>query len=295
MPVVWNRRKWIILFSILPLAIYTIIVIIPLFSSFYYSFTDWNGFRQEPDWIGLANFDKIFQDKLFINAIKNTVIWMAAAIVLPVGGGLTLALLLHEGIWGANFYKSLFYLPICLSLAVIGQVWIWIYQPDWGLINTVLRIVHLDHLTLAWLANSKTALGSVIIAWSWQQIGLAMVIFLAGLTSIPSELTEAAEIDGASYLQSLQHVVVPLLSPATVVVVALSIINSLKSFDVVYMMTKGGPFHTTDTLAMFMYNESFQKYYMGYGSAIAVVLFLIAMVIIVFYFRQVRKLEHLYD
>jgi multiple sugar transport system permease protein/raffinose/stachyose/melibiose transport system permease protein len=122
-----------------------------------------------------------------------------------------------------------------------------------------------------------------------------MVIFLAGLTSIPSELTEAAEMDGANYLQSLRHVVVPLLSPATVVVVALSIINSLKSFDVVYMMTKGGPFHTTDTLAMFMYNESFQKYYMGYGSAIAVVLFLIAMVIIVFYFRQVRKLEHLYD
>jgi len=163
------------------------------------------------------------------------------------------------------------------------------------LINTVLRLVHLDHLTIAWLANTKTALGSVIIAWSWQQIGLAMVIFLAGLTSIPSELTEAAEMDGANYLQSLRHVVVPLLSPATVVVVALSIINSLKSFDVVYMMTKGGPFHTTDTLAMFMYNESFQKYYMGYGSAIAVVLFLIAMVIIVFYFRQVRKLEHLYD
>ena len=238
---------------------------------------------------------KYFKDELFINAITNTVIWMAAAVVLPVGGGLTLALLLHEGVWGANFYKSLFYLPICLSLAVIGQVWIWIYQPDWGLINTVLRLVHLDQLTVAWLANTKTALGSVIIAWSWQQIGLAMVIFLAGLTSIPSELTEAAEMDGANYLQSLRHVVVPLLSPATVVVVALSIINSLKSFDVVYMMTKGGPFHTTDTLAMFMYNESFQKYYMGYGSAIAVVLFLIAMVIIVFYFRQVRKLEHLYD
>jgi ABC-type sugar transport system permease subunit len=293
--VVWNRRKWIILFSIVPLAIYTIIVIIPLFSSFYYSFTDWNGFRQQPDWIGFANYAKIFQDSLFINAIKNTIIWMAAAVILPVGGGLTLALLLHEGVWGANFYKSLFYLPICLSLAVIGQVWIWIYQPDWGLINTVLRGLNLDKLTIAWLANSKTALGSVIIAWSWQQIGLAMVIFLAGLTSIPSELTEAAEIDGASYMQSLRHVVVPLLSPATVVVVALSIINSLKSFDVVYMMTKGGPFHTTDTLAMFMYNESFQKYYMGYGSAIAVVLFLIAMVIIVFYFRQVRKLEHLYD
>ncbi len=291
----WNRRKWIILFSIVPLAIYTIIVIIPLFSSFYYSFTDWNGFNPDFNWIGFDNFAKVFRDKLFAKAIENTVIWMAAAVILPVGGGLTLALLLHEGIWGANFYKSLFYLPICLSLAVIGQVWIWIYQPDWGLINTVLRGLNLGHLTIAWLANTKTALAAVIIAWSWQQIGLAMVIFLAGLTSIPSELTEAAEIDGASYLKSLRHVVIPLLSPATIVVVALSIINSLKSFDVVYMMTGGGPFHTTDTLAMFMYLESFKKYYMGYGSAIAVVLFLIAMVIIIFYFRQVRNLEHLYD
>ena len=119
--------------------------------------------------------------------------------------------------------------------------------------------------------------------------------FPAGLTSIPSELTEAAEIDGATYSQSLSHVVIPLLSPATIVIIALSIINSLKSFDIVYMMTQGGPFHTTDTLAMFMYNESFKKYYMGYGSAIAVVLFLIAMIIIIVYFRQVRKLEHLYD
>lgn len=292
---VWNRRKWITLFSIVPLAIYTIIVIIPLLSSFYYSFTDWNGFNQEFNWIGFDNFAKIFRDKYFSNAIQNTLIWMAAAVVLPVGGGLTLALLLHEGIWGANIYKSLFYLPICLSLAVIGQVWIWIYQPDWGLLNEVLRSINMDQYAMAWLAEKNTALGAVIIAWSWQQIGLAMVIFLAGLTSVPSELTEAAEIDGANYFQSLRYVVIPLLSPATVVVVALSIINSLKSFDVVYMMTQGGPFHTTDTLAMFMYLESFKKYYMGYGSAIAVVLFLIAMVIIVFYFRQVQKLEHLYD
>lgn len=290
-----NRRKWIFLFSVVPLAIYTIIVVIPLLNSFYYSFTDWNGFRQDYSWVGFENFARVFQDKLFINAIKNTAIWMAAAVILPVGGGLFIALLLHEGIWGANFYKSLFYLPICLALAVIGQVWIWIYQPNWGLINTVLRTIHLDNLTLAWLARPNTALAAVIIAWAWQQIGLAMVIFLAGLTSIPPELLEAAEIDGASYIKSLRYIVIPLLSPATVVVIALSIINSLKSFDVVYMMTQGGPFHTTDTLAMFMYNESFKKYYMGYGSAIAVVLFLIAMVIIAFYFRQVRELDHLYD
>ncbi len=290
-----NRRKWTFLFAIIPLTVYIVIVIIPLLSSFYYSFTDWNGFRQTYNFVGLDNFTKIFSDKLFANAIENTLIWMIAALILPVGGGLILALMLNEEVKGAKFYKSLFYLPICLSLAVVGQVWIWIYMPNWGLINTTLRALQLDSLTLAWLANPKTALIAVIIAWSWSQIGLSMVIFLAGLTSIPTELTEAAEVDGASYMKVLRHIVVPLLSPATTVVIALMIINSLKSFDVVYMMTQGGPFHTTDTLAMFMFNETFKKYYMGYGSAIAVVLFMIAMVIIVIYFRQVRKLEHLYD
>jgi len=159
----------------------------------------------------------------------------------------------------------------------------------------VLEGLGLDGLTRAWLADPDTALISVIIAWSWQQMGLSMVIFLAGLTSVPTELTEAAEIDGASYWQALRYVVIPLLMPATVVVMALAIINSLKSFDIVYVMTQGGPFHSSDTLAMFMYTESFKKYYMGYGSAISVVLFAISLVIIVLYFRQVNALDQLYD
>jgi len=275
--------------------VYIAIIIVPLFTSFYYSLTDWNGFNKDYNMVGLANFEKISSDPNFGNAIKNSIIWMIAAIIVPSGGGLLIALILNEGIRGASFFKSLFYLPICLSLAVVGQVWIWVYQPDWGLVNTTLGLFNLDQFSNAWLANPKTALTAVIIAWSWQQTGLAMVIFLAGLTSIPTELSEAAQIDGASYTQSLRHVVVPLLAPATIVVIALAIINSLKSFDIVYIMTGGGPFHKTDTLAMLMYLESFKKYYMGYGSAIAVVLFMIALVIIAFYFRQVQAVEHLYD
>jgi ABC-type sugar transport system permease subunit len=293
--VVRERWKWIILFSILPLTVFLVIVLIPLLSSFYFSFTNWNGFSATYKYIGLSNFEKVIKDPLFFNAIKNTVIWMAAAFILPVLSGLALALALQENLKGTNFYKSIFYLPTCLALTVIGQVWIWIYQPNWGLINTFLRAIGQDQLAIAWLSNPKTALWGVIFASSWQQIGLAMVIFLAGLTSIPTELTEAAEIDGASYLKMLRYVVIPLLAPATIIVMALSIINSLKSFDIVFMMTQGGPFHSTDTLAMFMYDESFKKYFMGYGSAIAVVLFSIAVVIIVIYFRQVRNLEHLYD
>ena len=290
-----SRRLWAALFLAPPMALYLVIVVAPLLVSFYYSLTNWNGFNPGYNFVGFENFLKITRDPLFANAIWNTVIWMAAAVLLPSLAGLVIALVLNGRGFSGNFYKSLFYLPICLSLVVIGQVWIWVYHPDWGLLNVVLNRLGLAAWTHAWLAQPETALYSVILAWSWQQTGLAMVIFLAGLTAVPKELTEAAEIDGATYWQSLRHVVIPLLLPATVVVMALAIINSLKSFDIVYVMTQGGPFHSSDTLAMFMYTESFKKYYMGYGSAISVVLFAISLMIIVFYFRQVQVVDRLYD
>lgn len=290
-----SHRLWAALFLTPPLALYIVIVVAPLLVSFYYSLTDWNGFNPAYQFVGLDNFLKIGRDPLFANAIRNTLIWMVAAILLPSAGGLAIALALNGRGVAGNVYKSLFYLPICLSLVVIGQVWIWMYHPDWGLLNTALAAAGLDSWTRAWLADPDTALAAVIVAWAWQQTGLAMVIFLAGLTAVPKELTEAAEIDGATYWQSLRGVVIPLLLPATVVVMALAIINSLKSFDIVFVMTNGGPFHSSDTLAMFMYTESFKKYYMGYGSAISVVLFALSLVIIVFYFRQVKVLDRLYD
>lgn len=289
-----SKSLWRILFLSLPLTIYAVIVIGPLLYSFYFSITNWRGVG-DYEFTYLENYEKIFRDPDFSNATENTIIWMVCALILPSGSGLVLALLLHERIRGANFYKAFFYLPIALSLAVIGRTWVWIYDPRRGLLNIFLETVGLEELTHAWLAKPDTALASIIVAWSWQQTGLAMVIFLAGLTAVPKDLLEAAQIDGANYWQSLRRVVIPLLRPASVVVIALAVINSLKSFDIVYIMTKGGPFHSSDTLAIFMYNKSFKEYYMGYGSAIAVVLFLIALVLIGFYFYQIRALEELYD
>ena len=287
---------WAFIFLVVPVSFYLIVVIYPLVSSFYFSFTDWNGFSAHYNFVGLDNFERMKTDRLFRNAIENTVIWTIAAVVLPTAGGLLLALALHERGILSRLYKSLFYLPICLSLVVIGQVWIWIYQPGFGLLNVFLDNVGLSSMSRAWLADPDTALQAVIAAWTWQQIALAMVIFLAGLTSVPKELTEASQIDGANRRQALRHVIIPLLRPASIVVIALAVINSLKSFDVVYVMTKGGPFHSSDTLAMFMYNECFQKYYMGYGNASAVVLFLIALVVVaLFFFWQLRALESIYD
>lgn len=289
-----ENRFWQVILLALPLAVFAAFVVWPLASSFYYSFTNWNGFNPDYDYVGFDNFLKIYTDKLFLNATINTAFWIVAAIVVPTVLGLALALLIDSRIPGGSVFKSIFYLPICLSAVVVGQIWVWIYQPDWGLLNTVVEAVSGENFNYAWLAKPDSALWSVILAWSWQQTGLSMVIFLAGLTTIPEDLLEVCEIEGAKAFQRIRLVVIPLLTPATVVVVALNVINSLKGFDILYTMTGGGPFNSSDTLAMHMYNESFKKYLMGYGSAISVVLFLIALTIVRLYFRQLRKVDALH-
>jgi multiple sugar transport system permease protein/raffinose/stachyose/melibiose transport system permease protein len=289
-----ENRLWRLILLALPLIVFSVLVIWPLLSSFYYSFTNWNGFSSDYDYVGFENFTRIWTDRLFFNATVNTAIWMIAAILLPTILGLALALLLDSKVRGSKVFKTIFYLPICLSAIVVGQIWVWIYQPDWGLLNTAIEQITGERFNYAWLARPGSALYSVIVAWSWQQTGLSMVIYLAGLTAVPSDLLEVCEIEGASAWQRIRHVIIPLLTPSTVVVVALSVINSLKGFDILFIMTGGGPFNSSDTLAMHMYNESFRKYFMGYGSAISVVLFLVALTIIGLYFRQLKKVDEIY-
>lgn len=278
----------------IPLALYGIFVVLPLFWSVAISFTDWNGLSPDRPFIALGNYERALRDPLFFNALRNTALWLVVGIVVPTAAGLGLAVLLDRPLRGSRLYKSLFYLPVCLSLAVVGQVWIWIYQPDIGLINTVLRGFGLDGLTRAWLANPSTSLWAVIFAWCWQQTALSLILYLAALTTVPQELVEAAAIDGANGRQAFWRVVFPLLRPATTTVVALGVIGVLKGFDVVYMLTQGGPFHTSDNLAMLMYSQTFKSYQVGYGAAISTALFALALIVILLYFRQTRASERVY-
>ena len=185
------------------------------------------------------------------------------AVTVPTILGLLLAVLLDRPLRGSRLYKSAFYLPITLSLVVVGQVWTWIYQPEWGLINSVLEAVGLGDMTRAWLGDPQTALIAVIVAWCWQQTALALILYLAALTTVPKDLLEAAAIDGANARQQFLRIIVPLLRPASIVVITLAVINTLKGFDIVFVLTKGGPFHMSSNLAMFMYEETFFKYQTG--------------------------------
>lgn len=276
-----------------PLALYFVFVLFPLAQSVVISTWNWSGLGEATP-IGFDNYVRAFNDPLFIGAFRNTALWLIIAVTVPTVAGLALAVVLDRPLRGSRVYKSMFYLPITLSLVVVGQVWIWIYQPDWGLLNTVLRAVGLDGLTQAWLGNPNTSLMAVIVAWAWQQTALSLILYLAALTTVPTVLLEAASIDGASPWQQFRRIIVPLLRPATVVVISLAVINTLKGFDIVFVLTKGGPFHTSENLAMFMYSETFFKYQMGYGAAIAMALFVLAIIVIVIYFRQSRASERLY-
>jgi multiple sugar transport system permease protein/raffinose/stachyose/melibiose transport system permease protein len=276
-----------------PLAFFLVFVLWPLAQSTYYSLTKWNGLS-DPVFIGLDNFSRALADPNFIRAFQNTAIWLIVAVAVPTILGLLLAVLLDRPLRGSRFYKSAFYLPVTLSLVVVGQVWTWIYQPDWGLLNSVLDAVGLGDLTRAWLGDPATALIAVIVAWCWQQTALALILYLAALTTIPKDLLEAAAIDGANARQQFLRIIVPLLRPASVVVITLAVINTLKGFDIVFVLTKGGPFHMSSNLAMFMYEETFFKYQLGYGAAIATALFALAIIVVVIYFRQARASERLY-
>jgi len=276
-----------------PLAFYAIFVLLPLAQSIQIATWNWNGLSA-PTFIGLDNFTRALNDPLFIGAFRNTVVWLIVAVSVPTILGLLLAVLLDRPLRGSRLYKSAFYMPITLSLVVVGQVWIWIYQPDWGLLNTVLEGVGMGDFTRAWLGDPGTSLIAVIAAWCWQQTALSLILYLAALTTIPRDLLEAASIDGATAWQQFRRIIVPLLRPASVVVISLAVINTLKGFDIVFMLTKGGPFHTSDNLAMFMYSETFFKYQVGYGAAIAVALFILAIIVIVVYFRQAKASERIY-
>ncbi len=278
-----------VLFLAAPVALYLLWVIGPMFYTVYMSFTDSDGFRAE--WIGLENYRQLFQDDTFRSSLWNNVRWLLLFITVPTAAGLGLALLLNNNYPGVRFIKAGIFSPMVLSSAVVAAVWTWMYFPQDGLINTTLAALGYGGKRIGWLADPDLAIYSVIGAAVWRQVGYVMLIYLAGLKNVDPSLVDAARVDGASPWRSFKDVVFPLLTPVTVIVVVVSIIDALRAFDLVQLMTQGGPYDRTNVLGFMMYEESFNYYKMGYGAAIAVVLMLISMTFIFTYLRRMLKDE----
>jgi ABC-type sugar transport system permease subunit len=278
------------LFLIIPLIIYLIWVIGPMFYTFYLSLTDWDGLSS-PDFIGLRNYERLFRDPVFFTSLKNNLKWVLSFITIPVAAGLGLAMALNRAIPAEKFFKASFYSPMVLSLVVTGLIWSWQYNPAHGLINQMLRLVGLEALAIGWLSESNVVMWAIIVVAIWRQVGYVMVLYLAGLQSVDPGLVDASKVDGCSGWQTFRHVIFPLLAPVTVIVIVISIIDSLRAFDLVSVMTRGGPYNSSSVLANFMYIEAFNNYKMGYGAAISVILFLISLFFIFIYLYRVMQTE----
>ncbi|MCX7024413.1 MAG: sugar ABC transporter permease [Spirochaetes bacterium] len=286
-----NKAWWVPwAFLALPLVLYLFWVILPVFQSLAYSFTKRDSIIFGTQWVGFRNFARLFTDGQFWLAIRNNMVWLVFFVGIPVPLGLFVAMLFNTERRGNRLYKTLFYLPMTLSFAIIGTMWMWIYNPDFGALNTFLRMVGLDSVAVQWLGDKRYMTGALVAVGVWRQVPYVMILYLAGLKGVPGELVEAAMIDGASWWQRFRHVVIPMLAPATVVAMTISVIDSLRSFDIVYVMTNTKA-RAAEVLASYMYSSTFHYSDYGYGSAIAVMQFLITLGFILVYVNNVLKNE----
>lgn len=277
-------------FLVIPVVLFLMWVIGPMIYSFYLSLTNWDGIAA-PKFIGLRNYARLFDDPIFYTALFNNIKWLVSFITVPVVLGLGLAMALNGDIPGTRGIKAAIYSPYILAPVVVGLIWGWIYQPAQGLLNTTLRGAGLGFLAGGWLSDPALVTWCIITAALWRQVGYVMTLYLAGLQGVDPSLVDASKVDGCTPWQTFRHVILPLLNPVTVVVVVISVIDSLRSFDLVFIMTRGGPGNASTVLANFMYIEAFNNYKMGYGAAIAVVLFLISAVFIFIYLWRTLSTE----
>ncbi len=283
----WYKRNEIAitpwLFLLPGLFFFAMYVIIPIFQSFWISFYEWNGLgklSEEGKWVGLGNYERLLGgDRKFETSFWNNLKWLMLYL-LAIPMGLSISLFLNQQVRGIRIYKSLFFFPFVISQVVVGLVFSWFYLPREGLLNAILAFFGADTVNV--LGDPATATYGIIAAGLWPQTAYCMILYLTGLNSIDPEQVEAARLDGAKGHRMLWHVILPQLKPATFIAFVVTIIGALRSFDLISVMTNGGPFGSTRVLSFYMFEESLSEYgfQMGYGAAIAVVLFLIMLVFI---------------
>ncbi len=268
---------------------FAVYVIIPIFQSFNISLYRWDGLG-EATYIGLANYQELTTDRAFEISLWNNVKWLALYL-LAIPMGLGIALFLNQTVTGIRLYKSLFFFPFVISQVVVGLVFSWFYLPKEGLLNAALGVVGLGPINI--LGDPTLATYGIIAAGLWPQTAYCMILYLTGLNAVDPEQVEAARLDGAKGHKMLWYVILPQLKPATFIAFVVTIIGALRSFDLISIMTNGGPFGSTRVLSFYMYEKALAEFgfRMGYGAAIAVVLFLIMLFFIAYFLFSMWREE----
>ena len=290
----WLRRlvpdgPWVVAFLGLYAFGFVILIAYPVAAAFGASLTDWPLFG-EPTPSGIANYQKLIESDGFHQALINTIVYVVLLVPFEIAIAIGLTVLVNRNLPGRTFFRAVYFAPFVMSLASIGLIWTWLYSPDFGLVNGVLKLIGLQQVR--WLADPDLALPALVITSVWRNAGYYMVIFLAGLQGIPEELYEAATIDGAGAAGRFRHITWPLLTPTTFFAVILGVILGFQVFDLSYVMTQGGPAGHTVTLVFLIYKTAFQTGALGYASAIAFVLIAIVLALTIAYFRLERRWVH---
>jgi len=290
-----RKASWPVLLVFLApaLAVYFGLTAYPAFRTIFDSLFTIEGLDRT--FVGLANYRDLLGDETFWIAVRNTFVWAFVAPVLDVATGLLLALALYAGVPFARFLRVAWFTPVLLSYVVVAILWMWLYNYDWGVVNVALRSVGLDSLTRSWLGDPNFALAAVIVTHAWKWAGFNMVVCLAAIHSLPSEVLEAAELDNCGWGAKLRHIIVPMLRPTLLNLYVLAFIGKMKVFDLVWIMTGGGPLWATETVSTYVYKRAFNwnTFDLGYPSAIASVWFVVVCAAVVILNRVLATRERL--
>lgn len=283
-----RRRRNLVAYTFLApnLIVFTLFMFIPILGSFFISLYEWSliGTRT---FVGLDNYVSLLSDGVFWQAFRNTAVYVLGTVPTTMGLGLLVALGLNRSMPGRTLLRAIYFVPVCISLVAVGLVSLWILSDDYGVVNNALRALGLP--TVHWLSSTAWAMPSLIAVTIWIRLGFNMVIYLAALQGVPKELVQAAKVDGASGWDRFRYITWPLLKPASFLLVVLNVIFSLHVFDLIFVMTNGGPGFSTTVLVQYIYRLAFQTAEMGSASAVGVILYLLLMAFTVFYWRTSRQ------
>jgi raffinose/stachyose/melibiose transport system permease protein len=285
-----NLRAWGVagLFMLPALALYAVFVLFPIVQAARYSLYDWNGLEPLDQFIGLANFERALTDPVFLGSVSHNAFIVILSLAVQIPFAIGLALMLNRQFRGRAILRLIFFAPYVIAEVITAIVWSLLLQPN-GLAEALLTAIGLGEAYHPWLADPDTVLIALFFIITWKYFGFHMILMLAGLQGIPREVEEAAAIDGASRWQGIRYVTLPLLGPTIRVSVFLSIIGSLQLFDLVWVTTRGGPVNASNTMAVYMFDRGFVRFQFGYGSAVAVILFLLCFVLALAYQRWVMR------
>jgi raffinose/stachyose/melibiose transport system permease protein len=284
----------IFLFLLPACALFLVFLVYPILQSLYYSLFNWKGMGAPTDFIGVDNVTRIFTDTIFLKAIGNNLIIIALSLLIQLPFSLFLAILVGRDLPGRAFFRMIFFMPYVISEVITAIMWLGLFNPDpsRGLFNAIIMLIP-GVQAQPWLSNFDTVIICIFVVMTWKYFGLHMLLYLAGLQSIPQEIEEAARIDGANSFSLIRYITIPMLANTIRTTIQLSVLGSLQQFVLIWIMTKGGPVNASEVMATYMYRFGFIRFWYGYGSAVAIVMLLIALTFSILYQRFIREPEYL--